>query len=63
MDITEDTTIEELVKTFPKSVNILMDYGIICIQCGEPVWGILKEKFDEKGIKNRKEILEKLNTL
>ena len=63
MLITEDITIEELVERIPKSVSILMDYGIICIKCGEPVWGTLKEQFDTKGITNRSEILEKINSI
>ena len=63
MKITEDISIEELVRTYPKSVSLLMDHGIICIKCGEPVWGTLKEKFEEKNIQNREDILTQLNNL
>ena len=63
LKITEDIAIEELVRQLPESVSLLMDHGIICIKCGEPVWGTLKEKFEEKKIENREEILSQLNKL
>ncbi|GAB4328651.1 MAG: hypothetical protein Kow0037_03140 [Calditrichia bacterium] len=63
MKITEDTTIEEIVTNYPKLVRPLMEYGIKCIACGEPVWGTLKENADEKGIKNLSEIIGELNRI
>lgn len=63
MKITEDTTIEEIVSNYPKLVRPLMEYGIKCIACGEPVWGTLKENADEKGIKNLSEIIGELNRI
>ncbi|MFC1561397.1 DUF1858 domain-containing protein [candidate division KSB1 bacterium] len=41
--------VEELVASYPKSVKILMDEGIVCIRCGEPVWGTLRELVEKKG--------------
>ena len=35
--------IEDLVCEYPKSVYFLMLRGIVCIACGEPVWGTLEE--------------------
>ena len=40
---TKDITIEELVEKAPKSVEYLMNAGIKCIACGEPIWGTLEE--------------------
>ena len=53
--------IEELVNEYPKAIGILMDEGIVCIQCGEPVWGSLGETIGRKGIKEVDRIIEKLN--
>jgi len=49
LKITKDTTIEDLVNTLPASVKYLMENGIRCIVCGEPIWGTLEEASKEKG--------------
>ena len=49
MHIDKDITIEELVEKIPKSVQYLMNEGIKCIACGEPIWGTLEEAAIEKG--------------
>ena len=49
MKITKDITIEELVEQVPASVKYLMEKGIKCIACGEPIWGTLEEASKEKG--------------
>ncbi len=41
--------IEDLVRDYPFSVRYLMEHGIKCIACGEPVWGTLAEAAREKG--------------
>lgn len=53
--VKKDILIEDLVELCPESVTYLMEKGIRCLRCGEPVWGTLegaaKEKgFDEKTI-------------
>ncbi len=47
--VTKDTTIEELVEHVPGAVKYLMEQGIRCIICGEPIWGTLEEAAEEKG--------------
>lgn len=47
--ITKDTTIDELVNDVSGAVKYLMDKGIRCIICGEPIWGTLEEAAEEKG--------------
>ena len=49
MEISKEITIEELVRIYPESVKYLMDKGIKCIACGEPIWGTLEEAAQEKG--------------
>lgn len=49
MKITKDIAIEDLVTVVPESVKYLMDEGIRCVACGEPIWGTLEEAVLEKG--------------
>ena len=41
--ITPDIDVEQLVEDYPKAVNFLADRGIVCIRCGEPYWGSLRD--------------------
>jgi methionine synthase II (cobalamin-independent) len=50
MEITPQITIEELVEKYPASVKILRDHGLVCIICGEPVWGTLQQLAEYKGL-------------
>jgi methionine synthase II (cobalamin-independent) len=49
MKITKDISIEELVDNVPQAVKYLMNEGIKCIACGEPIWGTLEDAAKEKG--------------
>ncbi len=51
--IRPDIEIEELVRNYPFSVRYLMEHGIKCIACGEPIWGTLAESAKEKGYNDR----------
>jgi len=58
--IDPDITIEELVRELPESVAVLRRFGIVCIQCGEPVWGTLRDAAAEKGVRDLSEVLAAL---
>lgn len=63
--INKEIEIEDLVKVIPNSVVYLMEKGIRCLRCGEPIWGSLESAAKEKGF-NDKEIskfVEELNNL
>jgi methionine synthase II (cobalamin-independent) len=49
MKISKEISIEELIEEVPASVKYLMNEGIRCIVCGEPIWGTLEEAAEEKG--------------
>jgi methionine synthase II (cobalamin-independent) len=51
--ITQKTLIEDLVQDFPEVIPTLVRHGVICIECGEPIWGTLGEAMERAGIKNR----------
>ncbi len=47
--ITKKIEIEVLVKEIPESITYLMEKGIRCLRCGEPIWGTLEFAAMEKG--------------
>lgn len=49
MEISKDSTIEDIVNHSPEAVRFLREKGIKCIACGEPIWGTLEEAAKEKG--------------
>lgn len=51
--IDKTITIEDLVEIIPGSVKYLMEQGIKCIACGEPIWGTLEEAAKEKGFNDK----------
>ena len=60
--ITKDIEIEDLVRIIPNSVIYLMEKGIRCLRCGEPIWGSLESAAKEKGFTD-KEIVNFVNDL
>jgi iron-sulfur cluster repair protein YtfE (RIC family) len=58
--IDPDITIEDLVRRLPQASAVLRRFGIVCVQCGEPVWGTLREVAAEKGINDLTEVLAAL---
>jgi len=63
--ISKDIEIEELVNNYPFSVKYLMEQGIRCIACGEPIWGTLEEAAKEKSFDDDKiqQFVDELNEL
>jgi iron-sulfur cluster repair protein YtfE (RIC family) len=59
-DIDPDVTIEELVARYPRAAAILRRFGIVCIQCGEPVWGTLRELAAARGVTDLEVLLAAL---
>ncbi len=63
MEITKDTTIEDIVNYSAEAVSYLSKKGIKCIACGEPVWGTLAEAAEEKGFSatDIEEVVKEMN--
>lgn len=63
--ITKEITIEELVVIKPEAVTYLMDKGIRCLVCGEPIWGTLESAAKEKGFSDTdiEKFVEDLNRI
>ena len=63
--ITKKIEIEDLVNILPESVSYLMNKGIRCLRCGEPIWGTLEEASIEKGFKEKdiNNFIDDLNSL
>jgi len=47
--VKKDIQIEDLIREIPDSVHYLMEKGIKCLACGEPIWGTLESASKEKG--------------
>jgi hypothetical protein len=54
--------IEDLLEEYDGINGHLMKKGVVCIQCGEPVWGTLEEAVKAKGL-NIDEIIIELNDI
>ena len=61
--IAKNDYIEDLVNDYPEVISPLAEFGIVCIACGEPVWGTLEELVNKKGLNNLEEILAQLNSI
>jgi len=61
--ITENVFIEDLVKNHPEVIRPLADHGLVCIACGEPVWGTLQQLADNKGVTDLDNVIKELNEL
>lgn len=61
-EISPEITIEDLVNHFPGVSTFLINRGLPCIICGEPVWGTLRELAMDKHY-NEDQITELVNFL
>lgn len=59
--IQKEMLIEDLVQKHPELIGPLKDEGIVCLACGEPVWGTLEEQASQKGIKDISGLVERMN--
>jgi len=46
--ITANDLVEDLVERYPDLAAFLMRRGIVCIKCGEPVWGTIADLLRSK---------------
>jgi iron-sulfur cluster repair protein YtfE (RIC family) len=58
--IDPEISIEDLVRQMPEASAVLRRFGIVCIQCGEPIWGTLRQAATEGGIHDLSEVLAAL---
>lgn len=49
LPLNADISVEDLVREFPAAVGFLRRRNIVCLQCGEPIWGTLGELIAGKG--------------
>jgi hypothetical protein len=57
MEITPEISVEDLVRLYPQSVYWLRERGIVCVICGEAVWGTLFQLVSDNGY-NKQEALQ-----
>jgi len=56
--ITKEMWIEEILEKYPTAQEFLSKKNIVCVMCGEPVWGSLKELMQDKEFSD-----EEINTI
>ncbi len=61
--ITPGILIEDLIREYPFLVRPLAERNLVCIACGEPLWGTLGELAESKHIDNLDEIMADLNRI
>ena len=61
--INKEMLIEDLVQEYPKLIGPLKSEGIVCLACGEAVWGTLEAQAIEKGLSNIDDMVERMNAL
>jgi methionine synthase II (cobalamin-independent) len=59
--VTRDSIVEDIVRECPEMIGPLARFGLVCISCGEPVWGTLGELAERKGIRNLNDIIQQIN--
>ncbi|MBW6490931.1 MAG: hypothetical protein K0B15_07010 [Lentimicrobium sp.] len=61
--ISKDITIEDLAYHYPASTGFLLEKGLQCIICGEPVWGSLHELAQDKNLNDNQinDLITELN--
>jgi len=53
VELTADIHVEELLERYPQAAGFLADRGIVCIRCGEPYWGTLRQLAGHKNLQDR----------
>ena len=53
--------VEDMVEKYPEAVKMLTSLGVICIQCGAPIWGTLREAVEAAGL-DVKKVLNEVNS-
>ena len=61
--ITGNSFIEDIVREYPQLIRPLAEYNLVCIACGEPVWGNLTELAKTRGVNNLAETIQEMNRL
>jgi hypothetical protein len=42
-EISRSATIEDLIEDYPVTAGFMLEEGLPCLACGEPVWGTFEE--------------------
>jgi hybrid cluster-associated redox disulfide protein len=50
MKITQDTSIEDILKQYPHLVRVFVAHGLPCLVCGNPYWGTVSELAEQHSI-------------
>ncbi len=63
MDVTGETTVEEVVSRYPKTVPAFFHHGLPPIACGEPLWGTIAENAAKQSVADLGALIRDLNRI
>jgi len=49
-EITALSTVEDVVREYPDTIDVFMDFSMNPIVCGDPVWGTIGEEADKNNV-------------
>jgi len=50
IELRADLLVEDALRLHPRLAGLLRERGVVCLRCGEPVWGTLGETIAQKGL-------------
>ncbi len=59
--ITKDMDLEDVAREAPKAIGAMTRRGIICIQCGTPLWKTVEEAMRDAGIEDVDALVKEVN--
>jgi hybrid cluster-associated redox disulfide protein len=60
MEITRETSIEDVLESYPGLSKVFVELGLLCLVCGEAFWGTVEEIAKQHNMDVDK-LIEKLN--
>ena len=60
MEVTEKTSVEELLSVYPQLSRVFIKSGLPCFVCGEAFWGTIEELAQRHNV-NVNELIKQLN--
>jgi hybrid cluster-associated redox disulfide protein len=60
MQITKDTSVDDVLKGYPTLTRVFIQFGLPCQVCGQAFWGTIEELAQQNNV-NPENLVKKLN--
>lgn len=63
--ITKDTKLDEVIKFYPKSTEIMLEYGLYCVSCPAMVFDTMEDAMKIHGLSEQdmEEMIKRINKI